>query len=176
MNHVIYSIEFPNGKLYIGQTNNFVSRIYNHKKNAKNPRSNLPLYNAINKYGWANLKINKLLLCLPEDVDELEKLYIKKYKTTDKKFGYNLDSGGVKNKTHSLSTKQQISASIKNKPSHIFKKRSKKIAAYSASGNLVAKFDSATDAAKAYNVSINVICRAARNLKTSCNLFWRYLN
>lgn len=175
MNHVIYSIDFPNGKKYIGQTTNLEKRIFNHKKSSKKPRSNLLLYNAINKYGWENLKITKIVNCITEDVDELEKLYIEKFKTINKQFGYNLDSGGQSNKKHSPTTKRKIKKTILTKPQHLFTKRRKKIAAYSLSGQLIRVFESATEAAKFYKVSINTIARAARNNKTSCNLVWQYV-
>lgn len=52
---VIYKISSPNGKVYIGRTNDFDGRMYQHKhcalvKNYKNS-----LYKAIRKYGWDDM-------------------------------------------------------------------------------------------------------------------------
>ena len=52
---VIYKISSPAGKVYIGRTNDFDVRMYQHKhcaliKNYKNS-----LYKAIRKYGWDNM-------------------------------------------------------------------------------------------------------------------------
>ena len=48
---------------------------------------------AIKKYG----KIEKVTIierCLPEELNEKEKYWIKKYNSTDKNIGYNISSGG----------------------------------------------------------------------------------
>lgn len=174
--HIIYKFTFPGNKVYIGQTVDFKTRIANHKKKAKEGKIQTPLYNAINKYGWESITIEKLIYCFPEDVDELERLYISHFKTTDREFGYNLDSGGVLNKVHSASTRQKISQANKNKSLHTFRTRVKKIAAYSLDGDLVAVFESASEAARRYGVSANVIARAARGgRKTSCGFVWKYM-
>lgn len=50
---------------------------------------------AIEKYGWNSFKKEILFDCLTEsEGKELEKELIAKYKTTDKRYGYNLSEGG----------------------------------------------------------------------------------
>lgn len=175
MDHLIYRFIFPNEKSYIGQTVNFSSRMSNHKKTAREKKYNTPLYNAIRKYGWDNLKITQLTFCTPEDVDELERLYIEKFKTLDRSFGYNLDTGGVLNKKHSSSTRLKISSTNKSKSVHTFRTRTKKICAYDLEGNFVAIYESASEAARIHGVAANTIARVARGgRKTSCNLVWKW--
>jgi len=175
MKHLIYRFIFPNEKSYVGQTVNFTSRMSNHKKTAKERKYNTPLYNAIRKYGWDNLKIAQLTFCTPEDVDELERLYILKYQTLDRAFGYNLDTGGVLNKRHSSSTRQKISSTNKSMSVHTFRTRTKKICAYTLEGNFVAIYESASEAARIHGVAANTIARVARGgRRTSCGLVWKW--
>ena len=151
--------------------------MYNHKKKAKNNFYTTPVYNAIRKYGWENIKMELLVKCKPEDADELERLYIVKFKTLDRKFGYNVDTGGVLNKKHSSETRAKISNSNKNKSVHLFRKSAKKIAAYTRDGEFVAAYESASAAARIYGVSPNSIARAARGGRsTSCGYVWEYLD
>lgn len=173
-NNWLYRFLFPNLKNYIGQTTDFKSRMINHKKKSEFLKT--PVYNAIRKYGWNNLKIEKLVRCQPEDIDDLERFYIKKFKTLDHKYGYNLDSGGVLNKKHSESTKLKISQANKSKPSHIFKIRSKPVCAYTKNGDFVAIYESASEAARVHEVHPNCISRAARGGRpTSAGYTWKYL-
>ena len=51
-NHYIYKLTSPNGKIYIGQTNNLDGRLAEHKSNSKWRKTKL--YNSIRKYGWDN--------------------------------------------------------------------------------------------------------------------------
>lgn len=88
----IYKIVFPNGKSYIGQSNNIIRRIREH--NCSN--DNYPISHAIRKYG--KITNFELLEQIPPDQKELmnerEKYYIEYYKTTDKEKGYNISLGG----------------------------------------------------------------------------------
>lgn len=171
----IYHFIFPNGKFYVGQTLNFKGRLATHKNTAKKGIYKTPLYNAIRKYNWNNIKAEILVYCDPQDVDELERLYIQKFKTLDHAHGYNLDSGGVLNKKHSSSTKEKISKTNKNKSSHTFKTQSRKICAYTPEGEFVAIYESASEAARVHGVASNTISRVARGgRKTSCGFVWKW--
>ena len=103
----IYMLEFPNNKVYIGQTNNF-SRRMSYYKNIDIKYSNRYLYNAIKKYEWNNIKREILLDCNAECSDFFERAFISGYNSTDKQFGYNLDSGGNKNKIMSDESRQKM--------------------------------------------------------------------
>ena len=91
-NYKVYMHIFPNGKAYIGITrqepkvrwgggNGYARNEYMHR--------------AIKKYGWEN--IEHIILfdgLLEEDACEIEKSLIKKHRTNEKEFGYNIESGG----------------------------------------------------------------------------------
>ena len=52
-------------------------------------------YNAIQKYGWDNIYHEIIAENITqEEADKLEKELIKKYKTNNRKFGYNITPGG----------------------------------------------------------------------------------
>lgn len=66
-------------------------------------------FNAIKKYGWDNFEHVVLADNLTLDEANLcEKMFISLYRTTDRNFGYNIQSGG-KNCNHSEETKQKLS-------------------------------------------------------------------
>ena len=175
MSHVIYCFVFPNKKRYIGQTINFNSRMSNHRKVAKERKFKTPLYNAINKYGWDNVIIEKLIICGSDDVDELERLYIQKFKSLNRKYGYNLDTGGVLNKKHSRTTRQKISDTNQSKSKHTFRTRVKRVCAYTPEGEFVGIYESASEAARVHGVAANTIARVCRGgRKTSCGLVWKW--
>jgi group I intron endonuclease len=73
MKQVIYLFSFPNGKHYVGRTENFSNRLAEHKYNSK--RRKYKLYNAINMYGWDN--IDKKVI---EEVVDLKDAIIAEYK------------------------------------------------------------------------------------------------
>lgn len=95
----IYKINFPNGKSYIGLSNNIQARIAEHNRDAKNPV--LPVHKAIKKY-YGQIELNKnveiLEIINPSQRDlmqEREKYWINYYHTfLDKTKGYNLTPGG----------------------------------------------------------------------------------
>ena len=111
MRHCIYKLTFPNEKVYVGQTKNFKKRMQQHKNKAFNKKSdgyNNYLYCAIRKYGWDNIKKEEVFSCNENLVDLFETEYIKFCKSTQKKFGYNLDSGGSVNKIMSKSSRLKM--------------------------------------------------------------------
>ena len=55
-----------NGKCYIGQSIKIRSRIKDHMRNAKNGKLDLPIYRAINKYGFHNFTIDILESFIPD--------------------------------------------------------------------------------------------------------------
>lgn len=89
-----------NEKCYIGQTKNIKWRWC---PNAYKTCSKF--YRAILKYGWDNFTHEILKVCDETNVDYFETYYIKLYDSIEN--GYNLDSGGCKNKTQSEETIQK---------------------------------------------------------------------
>ncbi len=89
--HLIYIIESPSGKFYIGRTCNFVSRMHRHARMGDDCRK---LNNAIEKYGWNNFEVSVLQDDLSfEDAVERETFFIELLDTI--KYGYNILKGGV---------------------------------------------------------------------------------
>lgn len=82
MDYCVYKLTSPNGKVYIGQTNNFNQRMIEHKNCKKKNK----LYNCIRKYGWENFK--KEIIGYSETkemVNELEESLIKLHNATGHK-------------------------------------------------------------------------------------------
>lgn len=107
---LIYCIEFPNGKKYVGKTECDLSkRQKEHKHHSKYKRTRL--YNAIKKYGWDNLAWSVLEECdCPAVLNEREVYWISHFSCLDHDSGYNLREGGTGGR-HSEETKQKISKS-----------------------------------------------------------------
>lgn len=88
----VYKHTAPNGKVYIGITSKSPEQRW---KNG-NGYSNQLFGRAIAKYGWENIQHEIIESNLNEcDAKKLEKQLIKKYKSNEKLFGYNVSDGGV---------------------------------------------------------------------------------
>ena len=114
---LIYRIIFPNGKSYIGQTYKPIAqRKKQHKQRAFYKKENgefankYPLYNAIRKYGWENLKWDILCECdTLEELNEKEIYWIDFYRTSvlfKDCNGYNVKLGGQTNSVCKFSEKE----------------------------------------------------------------------
>lgn len=91
-NYCVYRHTAPNGKAYVG-----ITRIDPKKRwgNGNGYHKQSLFFNAIKKYGWDNFEHEILLDGLTaEEAGLAEKIFIYYWKLTDRKFGYNLDSGG----------------------------------------------------------------------------------
>lgn len=89
--NVIYKLEFPNNKIYIGQTSETLKeRLRNHCRESFQRESHLPKARAIRKY----LEFKVEVLYQGEDLNEKEIEFIKLYDSQNKEVGYNLTAGG----------------------------------------------------------------------------------
>jgi group I intron endonuclease len=96
---VIYKLESPSGKIYIGQSINFLNRVKKYKKQAKNSIGK-HLFNAIEKYGFdkfnitilATIELDNNVGITKSKLDKLEIYYIQKFDSFNN--GYNLTAGG----------------------------------------------------------------------------------
>ena len=109
----IYCIEnLVNHKKYIGQSVNIDKRWYAHRRTLNlNIHDNCFLQRAWNKYGENNFRFYIVKKCNIEQLDELEKYYIKMFNAFNNDYGYNMSEGGegTFGYKHSEDTKKLIS-------------------------------------------------------------------
>lgn len=102
-----------NGKLYIGQSVDLAHRKSCHIYDLKNNRhKNIHLQRAYN-IEPSVFVFEIICQCSEKELDDLEIHFIKKYKTTDSAYGYNLDSGGNGAGRMSEETKAKLSKAKK---------------------------------------------------------------
>ena len=88
--HLIYIIEGPTGKFYVGRTCNFISRMRRHETMTDDCRK---LNRAIQKYGWEKFEVSVLEDGLTFDsAKEREEYFITMIGTVQ--YGYNILKGG----------------------------------------------------------------------------------
>lgn len=94
LNGNIYKITNKiNGKVYIGQTIHSIEYRFS-KHCLKSQNGCVVLHNAITKYGKENFKVELIEEVPIEKLDEREIYWISYYKSTNRKFGYNILLGG----------------------------------------------------------------------------------
>lgn len=92
MNYSVYKLTAPNGKVYIGITSRDPKRRWNAGNGYK---YNKHFYDAIQKYGWKNIKKEILHSDISqEDAYRLEKELILEYRSNEREYGYNKSFGG----------------------------------------------------------------------------------
>lgn len=89
----VYKHTCPNGKVYIGQTCQTPERRW---RNGEGYNQCPYFYNAIQKYGWDNIKHEIILTNLTFEEANKEEIYLinEVYKSNISKNGYNIDKGG----------------------------------------------------------------------------------
>lgn len=141
-----------NGKVYIGQTYTSLKQRFGNGRYY----SGCPIfYKAIKKYGWNNFEhiLLEFDLKSQEAANAKEKYYIKKYKSTDVKYGYNISNGG-KDGDNNLGVK---------------------VYQYDLNGYYIAEFSSIADAMRKFNISngkITDCCKSKR--KSVGGYMWSY--
>lgn len=106
----IYCIENKiNHKKYIGQSIHIHRRWSEHKYELNNNmHENDYLQKSWNKYGLDNFEFSIIEVCSVDELDDKECYYISLYNTFDKKYGYNLISGGGTNREISEETREKL--------------------------------------------------------------------
>ena len=100
----IYLQRFPSGKLYAGQTINYMKRMSKYKHNGgSNPHHTA----ALKKYGFDSVYTIRCN-CPMYLMDAIETFLIEFYDLTNRNNGYNKNSGGRKYWKHSLETRSKI--------------------------------------------------------------------
>ena len=106
--YTVYKHTFPNGKIYIGITNQTIERRWRY--NGSGYKTQSLMYNAILKYGWDNIKHEILYMGMSKDeAEEVEIELISRYKSNQREYGYNVNNGGFHNGCHSEATRAKIS-------------------------------------------------------------------
>lgn len=194
-----------NGKIYIGITGRDPEKRWLHGKGYK-PKSESQsayFYNAILKYGWGSFSHEILLTGLTkQEAEKAEIELIKKFKSNEREYGYNIDSGGRSAGRLSEETKRKISDSWKHNKKircqrisetkkgvkfsdehrrHLSEakkgnpaKNRKPVNQYDLNMNFIKRWDSLEDAQKELNVCKANICRAIRLDKTAGGYKWSY--
>lgn len=101
----IYKItNIIDGRVYIGKSINMPSRKTQHFSKLKlNKHVNSLLQNAFNKWGGdLTFKFTVIEYCPEDQLNEWEIFYINAYKSTNIKYGYNIDEGGNNGWKHTV--------------------------------------------------------------------------
>ncbi len=113
----IYSITNKiNNKIYVGQTLNFIRRKRQHLtllRKGEHPIQKLQ--NDYIKYGENNFIFEAIIECKKEDLNYLEKVYIKELNAFEDNGGYNKNTGGKSQYKLSKTTKEKISKLAKER-------------------------------------------------------------
>ena len=115
----IYQIRnLENGKVYIGQSINIDRRKSEHLRSVrKGTHYNDYLQKAYIKYGEESFSFEVIELCDKRELNDRERFWINKYRSTDKRKGYNLQTGG---------DRRELSEYSRNKMSKTRKERIRK--------------------------------------------------
>ncbi len=114
--YVVYRHIFPNGKSYIGIT--CVKPYYYRWRGGSSYSQQPKIYNAINKYGWENIKHEVLYENLSQtDANSIEQEMIAKYDSVRNGYNVSTGGGGTYGIPCSEDKKQKISIANKGKPS-----------------------------------------------------------
>jgi len=110
--YYLYFLIFPNNKIYIGISFDPDKRFIKHKSHAKTG-SNLPVHQAINKYGSENVKQKIVCVGTKEYIANLEIKMIAIKKTQDREFGVvvHIESSIVTVQVHYLLIKTSFGGS-----------------------------------------------------------------
>lgn len=190
----VYKHETPNGKVYIGITCQKPEHRWN---NGKGYTNCTVFYNAIKKYGWENITHSILYKNLTKaEAEQKEIELIAYFCSNDRRYGYNLMSGGHTNGHHSVETRQKLHEAHlgaknwaygrKHTPeeceriskNRIYKKGSehpsaKPILQLTKDGELVKRWGSIVDASQFYcKTSIKDVLRGKH--KTHKGYVWKY--
>lgn len=115
LDYTVYMHEnIINNKKYIGITSQKTKERW---RNGNGYKGCISFYNAIQKYGWDNF--NHIILytnLTKKEAEDKEIELISKYKTNNKKYGYNICSGGNGTPSHTVSeaTKDKLRKSSSN--------------------------------------------------------------
>lgn len=103
--YTLYKHTCPKGRVYIGITSQNVKTRWG---NGSNYKGNTYFTRAIKKYGWENFKHEIIATNLTElEAKNMEIESIKQYRSNERKYGFNISSGGESKKGTTISEKQK---------------------------------------------------------------------
>lgn len=121
MSYSVYKHTSPNGKCYIGITQQIPQKRW--KNNGRGYTNNKHFWRAIQKYGWDNFKHEILYTGLTkEEAEQKEIELIAYYDSANPLKGYNRDLGGNSIGKHSEETKRKMSEAQKGEKHHHYNK------------------------------------------------------
>lgn len=91
--YYLYALVFPSGKRYIGITHSPDARMRGHKYAAKRA-AKFAVHHAMVKHGPVNVVMQILVMGQRRYIENLEVAAIEKFKTTERRYGYNTALGG----------------------------------------------------------------------------------
>ena len=152
--YFVYKHTSPNGKMYIGITNDIKRRWQGEGREYFH--SSPHFAEAIKFYGWNNIKHEILHQNLTkQEAEQLEIKYIEEYQLRNPEKGYNLAKGGTGGN---------------NKPTT-------KVDMYSLEGNYIKTFESASEAAREVGADRTNITACCKKRQKSCKGYrWCYSN
>lgn len=203
MSYCIYThTNKTNGKVYVGLTSMIPEKRW---RNGKRYKEGTHFRNAIDKYGWDNFEHKIVKENLTKDeASYWEQYYISFYNSSDRRYGYNMSSGGehgghpqtdearkkisengfhqgMKNKRHSDDTKKKMSESRTGKRLSDKSKDKIRKAALNNMGRLFlcielnCIFDNLNDAHEVTTCSKSSIVRCCQNKQNqSKGYHWKY--
>ena len=161
--YTLYEHITPSNKRYIGITSQEPNRRW---QNGYGYIDNGYFMNAIKKYGWDNIKHNIIKEGLSEnEACKIEKEYIKKYKSNNRKYGYNIAEGGQV--VHNASERKGSKNHKSRKVNQIDKD----------TGEIIKTYESMSIAAKELGIvrqGIGKACRGTENSRTYMGYVWEY--
>lgn len=156
-NYIVYKHTSPSNKVYIGITK--FDPKYRWLNNGRGYRNQTIFFNAIIKYGWINFKHEILYTELPEEkaLDKEEEL-IRKYKSYDRRFGYNVSLRGYLIPTNTTNSTRSNSRRKEILPIPAWKNRGKIIHKFNtATGSIVRTYRSVHELAVELDVPIETL-------------------
>lgn len=111
MNIGIYKItNLSNNKVYIGQSTKLKDRKYRHFSELRCGRHHNPhLQSSFNKFGESNFSFEIIEEHPVIELDDRERFWISFYDSTNRDYGFNMDSGGVKRR---VITRESVESAI----------------------------------------------------------------
>ena len=111
-------INLVNGKVYVGQTQNFYNRMVQYHTKGATPK----LQNSIEKYGIDSFDIEVVELCDIERLDEREQYWMDYYCTYCSDYGYNISptAGTTRGVKYSPEVCEKISKIVKERAVHLY--------------------------------------------------------